>query len=378
MDFEGHLLAEIHATANLRTFPVPDILESSALVWNSADLLKKLFSENDGATQMVPRLTRLIQRGLDLNVTWKDSVGQENPALYHALNAKSSGWALALLEIDPSLADGQVGQLAMRVAVRRAFADVVTKLIAMHVSVESPSDDHRGTLLTHACDSSHTAIAEILLKAGAQVNARNSNGDTALHRVGVFTPDNRMSSFLCTKLLLSHGADTTARNKQSITAFEALLFRNDLGTITALILYGNILPGNMLSVTSNAITRETYARAYLLVMHQVVRAEMATIRDGTQSNEVRRKMRLDAKAANMLDLRTVPYHMLPGAIDAFAAHVLSPSSHKELKALRNALLCTLRELAEVIHESPDGRAEAAELCDKDTKSYETKRRKTKK
>jgi ankyrin repeat protein len=374
MNFEEHFLAEIRTEGRFANHSTPAelLLQSTALVWNSADTLQKLFTKGDRITTDSVRC--LVQRGLNLNVYWSDKGGLIQHAICHASGAESSGWALALLDFDPLLADGDAGKGALFRAIDRCHTDVVAKLITLGVDVNTPRGSMQYTALIRASQISSVALIEILLKAGAHVNACDANGDTALHSVGTFeSPVERTSPYLSAKLLLSHGADVSIKNKRGATALETHVSIHTFGAMAALIFHGDSFPN-----TASLAAREEYARMYLFAIHQMVRAEMATIRDGTQSDEVRRKMRLDGQITDMLDLRSVPYHKLPEAIGAFIAHMRSPSSRDELNAMRNAFLHTLRKLAEVIHESPDGRAEAAELCDKDTKSYETKRRKTKK
>jgi hypothetical protein len=384
MNFDEHFVDGLNASDALRypnTTNILDLVERSAIVWGSEKLLDHLMNETKEASaeELVPFLNSLIKRGLNLDVTWTTSYNARYNSFGHACLLDSPGWALAILELAPSIVNGSAWETALRSAIDQRREGLVSKLLEMR---DTGSNNFiLNAALIQASRCACASIVENLLKVGAHVNARGDEGDTPLHSVGAVCPRDHISVLLCTKMLLSHGADPSIKNKCDRTALESLLYRNNhgglgaLAGIAALFIHGNSIPPRDYRVDKHG----NYACAIMFVMHQVVRAELATIRDGTQSDAVRRKMRLDAKTANMLDLRTVPYHTLPEAIDLFCRTYLPfETSVSELKSSRNALLCTLRELAEVIHESPDGRAEAEELCDKDTKSYETKRRKTKK
>jgi ankyrin repeat protein len=62
------------------------------------------------------------------------------------------------------------------------------------------------------------AAITVCLERGADINAFNDNGDTALHRA---------SGERIVRFLVAHGADVTVRNKQGKTPLEAALDRKD-------------------------------------------------------------------------------------------------------------------------------------------------------
>jgi hypothetical protein len=86
------------------------------------------------------------------------------------------------------------------------------------------SDNHRkGTPLHYACDGSvgsegwnpelQVKMIELLLKAGAQINAQDKNGATPLHRAV------RTRCAKAVQILLKRGADPKIKNKSGSTPF---------------------------------------------------------------------------------------------------------------------------------------------------------------
>ena len=70
--------------------------------------------------------------------------------------------------------------------------------------------------LISACLFGKTAMAKMLIEAGADLNFRNNDGSTALHT----------ASFFChpeiVRMLLDKGADKTIKNKYGSTAYESV------------------------------------------------------------------------------------------------------------------------------------------------------------
>ncbi|WES30060.1 ankyrin repeat domain-containing protein [Varunaivibrio sulfuroxidans] len=73
---------------------------------------------------------------------------------------------------------------------------------------------HRDTGLTIAAMQGHNEIAQMLIEAGADINARNKNGDTALTIAAL----NGNTAII--KMLLKAGADTSVRNRQKMRAVD--------------------------------------------------------------------------------------------------------------------------------------------------------------
>src|SRR5450432_2550051 len=70
--------------------------------------------------------------------------------------------------------------------------------------------------LISACLFGKTAMAKMLIEAGADLNSRNNDGSTALHT----------ASFFCrpeiVRMLLDKGADKTIKNRYGSTAYESV------------------------------------------------------------------------------------------------------------------------------------------------------------
>ena len=75
------------------------------------------------------------------------------------------------------------------------------------------------TLLMHACRAgAHPRIIFLLVKSGADVNARDSHGETALMKAAA-----RPRYFEVLKVLLDAGADPCIRSSNGMTAFHYLV-----------------------------------------------------------------------------------------------------------------------------------------------------------
>eukprot|EP00106_Octopus_bimaculoides_P015464 XP_014782906.1 PREDICTED: tankyrase-1-like [Octopus bimaculoides] len=89
---------------------------------------------------------------------------------------------------------------------------VVDILIRKGALVNEKTRESFLTPLHIAADKSHYDVMDILLKHGAQVNALDSLGQTALHRVA------KQGNVQACRLLLSHGVDPTTMSLQGYTA----------------------------------------------------------------------------------------------------------------------------------------------------------------
>ncbi len=88
-------------------------------------------------------------------------------------------------------------------------------LIDAGANINAKNKDGSTALITAAAFGK-TKVAEVLIKAGAYLNIQNNDGSTALHT----------SAFLCNKeiveALLNAGADKTIKNKRGNTAYESV------------------------------------------------------------------------------------------------------------------------------------------------------------
>jgi hypothetical protein len=94
-------------------------------------------------------------------------------------------------------------------------------------NINNPTDDKGTTLLHHACYGTSPEIMEMLLKAGADVNSVDKNGNTPLHVLIMVVPHNNLvspQSLVEFKknmtLLFEYGADDTLKNMDEKTPIE--------------------------------------------------------------------------------------------------------------------------------------------------------------
>jgi ankyrin repeat protein len=111
--------------------------------------------------------------------------------------------------------------------------DIVTlrRLISSGVNVESAGRERRTPLLV-ACSSGHIEAASALLAAGAQVNARDVTGATALHEAT--QQRDRCMVFL----LLSHRPEVNVKDEFGVTPLMWAAINGDKPTVVALLAAG--------------------------------------------------------------------------------------------------------------------------------------------
>jgi uncharacterized protein len=180
--------------------------------------------------------------------------------LFEAIKAGDLGRVRDLLEADPTLVDARTeggvsavvvaayygrGAIADLLVARGAALDVfaaaalgdVDRLVALigtdRQLVESRSPDG-WTPLHLAAHFGQPAAARALLDAGAEVEARSSNAmaNTALH--AALAGRHRDVA----ELLLGHGADPNARQHGGFTALQAAAQHGDLAMIELLLAHG--------------------------------------------------------------------------------------------------------------------------------------------
>lgn len=153
----------------------------------------------------------LLLRGADLNV--KDKRGYT--ALSHATEAMYEDVVDALLsypDLDPN-ARGLNARPALLAYVWRDNPERVEKLLAHGADVNAPDADG-DTALHGAAQTGNTEIMKRLLDKSADPNAKNKQGGTPLMWAAVYGHED------AAQLLLSRGADASLKDNDGITAAE--------------------------------------------------------------------------------------------------------------------------------------------------------------
>jgi uncharacterized protein len=122
-----------------------------------------------------------------------------------------------LLKLDPRLANAFApdGFTPLGLASFFGHQTVAKTLLGRGADVNlASSNDLQVHPVNSAVAHRHLALAELLLEAGADVNAREQGGYTPLHEAA----DN--GQFEMVKLLLAHGADVTCASQDGKTALD--------------------------------------------------------------------------------------------------------------------------------------------------------------
>lgn len=175
--------------------------------------------DSDGRTVLISAAARgdlqvvnaLLSRGVDPNV--KDKRGYT--AMSHAIEAMYEDVVDALLsrpDLDPN-SRGLNGRPALMAYVWRDNKDRVEKLLAHGADVNAlDSDDD--TALHGAGQTGNVEIVRMLLDKGANPNAKNKVGGTPLMWAAVY------GNVEAARLLLNRGADPSLKDADGITAAE--------------------------------------------------------------------------------------------------------------------------------------------------------------
>lgn len=174
---------------------------------------------SDGRTVLIAAAARgdletvnlLLSRGVDLNV--KDKRGYS--AMSHAIEAMYENVVDVLLsrpELDPNCR-GLNQRPALLAYVWRDNKERVEKLVAHGADVNAQDADG-DTALHGAAQTGNVEIIRLLLDKGASLNLKNKQGGTPLMWAAVYGNDD------AARLLLSRGADAVLKDNDGITAAE--------------------------------------------------------------------------------------------------------------------------------------------------------------
>jgi ankyrin repeat protein len=173
--------------------------------------------------QRQPLVEALLELGANANAT--DHHG--DPLLIIALSVGSADGALALIRAgaDPSARD-TIGKSALYYAINMRQPEIVAALIAAGGDVNAPSDAIDAsdpTLpLFLAIKLGDLAVAQQLLAAGADANARDAKGSTPLHRAVLARPEDFLLALL--GALFDAGADANAMRPKGGAPLHNFLF----------------------------------------------------------------------------------------------------------------------------------------------------------
>lgn len=131
------------------------------------------------------------------------------PPLDYALSSGSQKFCLWLLEDCPEKDDAgklRQGQLPpLPIAAMYGWTDVIQKLIAHGFDINLPGGKFQTSPILQAAEHDHLQIVSDLLQAGANINAADKHGATALHYFAL------NGNFEGVKLLIQNNADINSR-----------------------------------------------------------------------------------------------------------------------------------------------------------------------
>ena len=157
---------------------------------------------------------------------------------------------------DPNIADVD-GETCLHEAIRNDCRKEVLQSILDHEANVNVTTKQIFTALMMACTKGNAGVIRILLKANADPNIVNADGDTCLH---VTTRKGCNKDIL--QSLLNHGANVNATNKLNVTALMIACTKGNVDAISALLnakadpnipdAYGDTCLQNAVEETDNA------------------------------------------------------------------------------------------------------------------------------
>jgi ankyrin repeat protein len=173
--------------------------------------------------QRQPLVEALLELGADANA--KDH--HDDPLLIIAMSVGSAEGALALIHAGADAnARDTIGKSAMYYAINIRQPEIVTALIKAGADVNAPSDptdvNDPTQPLFLAIKTGQLGVAQEVIAAGADVNARDAKGSVPLHRAVLARPDDVTVGLVTA--LLDAGADANAMRPKGGTPLHNLAF----------------------------------------------------------------------------------------------------------------------------------------------------------
>jgi uncharacterized protein len=204
-----------------------------AVDWFFAAGINPNAQDSDGRTALISGaaggdlavVNALLSHGVDVNV--KDNQGYT--ALAHAAEAMYSEVEDALLNhpsLDPNVG-GMKGRPVLLAYVWRDDKERTQKLLAHGADVNAQDTDG-DTALHGAAQNGNVEIIGLLLDKGANLNAKNKLGGTPLMWAAVWGKDD------AAQLLLKRGADPSLKDNDGITALQWAVENKRTSTVTLL------------------------------------------------------------------------------------------------------------------------------------------------
>ncbi len=207
-------------------------------------------TDSDVSKAAVERIKTLIAAGADVNV--KDEHGQTVLMLISIVGNVDCVKALIAAGADVKAQDSH-GVTAFTNAVQGGNADCIKALVAAGADVNAKDSDDMTSLMLAAQDG-NAACVKALIAAGADINAKNSDGMTALllaaetgnekynkavkgsdgvTRFFEVTP--KGGNMDCVKALITAGADVNAKDSKGMTALLGAAMGGNADCLKALI-----------------------------------------------------------------------------------------------------------------------------------------------
>ena len=188
-------------------------------------------------------------------------------------------------------AKGERSQTALKLAARNRYTSVVKLLLERGADTESSGTDpsYGGTALIQAAEYGHLKTMRVLLLAGANVNARVETPDkeTILHRAAT-----GMRSDDVVMLLRDAGADLEAKNSEGETALVKVVRMGRLPRVQLLLKEG--ADPNAVEAMVTPYSLKTYEVDFQRALELVQQAQKTWKRKESSSDKIERPIQLES------------------------------------------------------------------------------------